>query len=108
MPLTLCQKYYNPVSLADADKTVPQLQLAKLIESLAPADKTPNRIIMMAPQYMKNLTSILSKTPEEVVHTYILWKQIQTFASYIEADAVTPLRQFSNELQGKVGDTLMP
>ena len=56
----------------------------------------------MAPEYLKNLTTILSDTPKEVLHTYLLWKQIQAYGPYIEADAVAPLRQFSNELQGKV------
>lgn len=56
----------------------------------------------MAPDYMKNLSSLLSSTPRETIHTYLLWKQIQSHGSYVEADAVTPLRQLSNELQGKV------
>lgn len=56
----------------------------------------------MAPDYMKNLAVLLTDTPKEVVHAYLVWKQIQEFGSYVEADAVTPLKQFSNELQGKV------
>lgn len=96
------QKYYNPTSLADADKITPPIQLAKLVNNLAPAHAKPERIIMMSPDYFKNLTTILSDTPKETLHTYLLWKQIQAFGSYVEADAVTPLKQFSNELQGKV------
>lgn len=60
----------------------------------------------MAPDYMKNLSSLLSDTPIETVHTYLLWKQIQRYGPYVEADAVTPLRQLSNELQGNVGTCL--
>ena len=59
----------------------------------------------MAPEYLKNLTTILSDTPKEVLHTYLLWKQIQAYGAYVEADATAPLRQFSNELQGKVKPT---
>lgn len=85
---------------------MPQVGLAKLITGLAPKGKTPNRIIMMAPDYMKNLTAILDDTPKEVVLTYMLWKQIQAYGNFIEADAIKPVRQFSNELAGKV--SLLP
>lgn len=61
---------------------------------------------MMAPDYMKNLTAILDDTPKEVVLTYMLWKQIQAYGNFIEADAIKPVRQFSNELAGKV--SLLP
>lgn len=90
------------MSLDDADKIVPQLKLAKMIQGLAPADKTPSGIILMAPEYMKNLSTILSGTSKQVLLTHLLWKQIQAFSSYVEADAVAPLKQFTNELQGKV------
>lgn len=98
----MTQKYYNPVSLADADEIVPQVGLAKLIARLAPPNQIPERIINMAPEYLKNLSIILSETPDEIVHDYFLWKQIQAFGPYVEAAAVDPLRRFSNELQGKV------
>lgn len=96
-------KYYNPMSLAAADDVVPEIHLAQLIESLSPKGTVPDQIIVMAPEYLKSLKAILSDTPDEVIFTYILWKQIQAFGFYIEADAVVPLKQFSNELQGKVG-----
>ena len=96
------QKYYNPMSLADADKLTPPLHLAKIINNLAPSHAKPERIIVMAPSYMKNLTTLLSDTPKETLQTYLLWKAIQAYGAYIEADAVVPLKQFANELQGKV------
>lgn len=101
----MAQQYYNPISLKDADKIVPQVQLAKMISSLAPKGETPERIIMMAPKYMKNLTAIISDTPKQVTLTYMLWKQIQAYVSFVEADAVTPYKRFFNELLGKVGQS---
>ena len=96
------------MSLADADKLTPQLHLSKLIDSLAPSDAKPDRVIVMAPDYHKNLTTLLSETPRDIIHGYLRWKAIQSFGSYVEADAVTPLRQFSNELQGKVSSPKTP
>ena len=90
------------MSLAEADKLTPPIHLAGILESLTPSHAKPERIIVMAPDYMKNLTTLLSGTPKKTLQTYLLWKAIQAFGSYIEADAVVPLRQFTNELQGKV------
>lgn len=96
------KKYYNPMSLTAADKIVPQIHLAQLVKSLSPESGAPQRIIVMAPDYMKSLKTILSETPTKILHIHLLWKQIQAFGSFIEADAVHPLKQLSNELQGKV------
>ena len=100
--LTWLQKYYNPMSLTDADSLTPQIHLSEVIDSLAPADFKTTRLIVMSPQYMEDLASILNNTSKEVLQTYFLWKAVQTFSSDIEADAIKPYRRFANELQGKV------
>ncbi|KIX02232.1 uncharacterized protein Z518_08171 [Rhinocladiella mackenziei CBS 650.93] len=94
-------KYYNPMAMKDADALAPQLRLSQILDGLVPSDYKPDRIIVMAPQYVKELGKILSDTSEDTIHTYFLWKAIQSYAEYIEADAITPYKRFSNELQGK-------
>ncbi|KAF2840791.1 endothelin-converting enzyme [Patellaria atrata CBS 101060] len=98
-------KYYNPMSVADADALAPQLRLSKLIDSLEPCGFETDRIIVMAPQYLKDLNDILSNTTDDVLHAYFFWKAIQKFSSYVEADALTPYKRFVNELQGKDPDS---
>ncbi len=90
------------MSLAEADKLAPAIQLESIIESLAPADFETEKVIVVSPQYMKDLVGTLNETPKEVIQMYFVWKTIQEFASYIEADAVKPYKRFRNELQGKV------
>lgn len=90
------------MSLSDADALAPQLHLSKVLKGLVPCDYKLNRVIVMAPKFLKDLSTLLSETSQDTLHTYFLWKTIQAYASYIEADAVTPLKRFSNELQGKV------
>jgi endothelin-converting enzyme len=90
------------MSLADADSLTPQIHLSKIIDNLAPSDFKTRRLIVMSPQYMKDLTSILNNTSKEVLQTYFLWKAVQAFSPDIEADAIKPYRRFANELQGKV------
>lgn len=90
------------MSLADASEIAPQLNLAKMIKSLSPEGSAPKRVIVMAPKYLKSLNNILSDVDDKLLEAYFMWKQIQAYGPYIEADAVVPLKQFSNELQGKV------
>lgn len=98
-------QYYNPMPLKEADNLAPKIQLSNIINGLSPADVTTDRIIVASPSYMKNLTNILSKTPNEVLQTYFIWKIIQSYASVIEADELKPYSQFRNELQGKDPDS---
>lgn len=98
-------KYYNPYSLDEASKLTPQLDLASIINDLAPAGSKVDRVIVMAPQYQKDLADTLSNTSQHTLQTYFVWKAVQSLASYIEADAVLPYKRFSNELAGKVRQT---
>lgn len=61
----------------------------------------------MAPDYLHKLNTILKETSEETIHVYLMWKQIQAYWSFVEADAVLPLKEFSNELQGKVSKSCL-
>lgn len=88
------------MSLSEADKIVPEIGLANLVNGLAPS--SVDRVIVMAPDYLHKLRDLLKDTSEETIHVYLMWKQIQAYWSFVEADAVLPLKQFSNELQGKV------
>ncbi|KAJ9629139.1 hypothetical protein H2204_008928 [Knufia peltigerae] len=98
-------KYYNPMSPSEADKLVPQIDLPSILKSLVPRDYDIDRIIVMAPQYLKELSKLLDQTSKETLDTYIAWKVVQTFNSYVEADALVPYKRFQNELQGKDPDS---
>jgi endothelin-converting enzyme len=98
-------KYYNPMSLEEASKLTPQLDLSSIIKSLSPSDAEPDRIIVMAPQYQKELADILSKTSKATLQTYFLWKAVQSLEPYIESDVVVPYKRFSNILAGKDPDS---
>ena len=90
------------MSLKDADSLTPQIRLASVINALAPSDFETKRLIVMSPNYMRNLSSVLSSSSKEVLQTYFIWKVVQSYASAIEADELKPYRRFANELQGKV------
>lgn len=96
------QQYYNPMSLKDASLLTPQIQLSTTIKSFAPLGVKVDRVIVMAPEYLKSLSTIISDTPKEVLQTYFMWKVIQAYASAVEADELKPYSRFRNQIQGKV------
>ncbi|KIW66438.1 hypothetical protein PV04_05773 [Phialophora macrospora] len=98
-------KYYNPMSLKDAEALAPEFKLSKVLHELVPSGYTPDRIIVMAPEYLKDLSKLVSDTSKETLHAYFLWKTIQAYYSFIEADAVVPIARFQNELSGQDPDT---
>lgn len=94
-------KYYNPMTLQEVGALTPQLDLPGLINNLSPPDVTVDRVIVMAPQYQKDLAETLASTSRLTLHVYFCWKAVQSLASYIEHDAVAPYKRFSNILAGK-------
>jgi endothelin-converting enzyme len=95
------------MSLKDADLLTPQIRLAATINRFAPADVRVDRLIMMAPAYMKSLSTIIYITPKEVLQTYFMWKVIQAYSSAVEADELTPYSRFKNQIQGKVRNAMV-
>jgi endothelin-converting enzyme len=90
------------MSLKDADKLAPQINVAAVIKSLAPRDIEIDRVIVMAPSYMRDVSKLISETPAEIQHIYLLWKVVQAYYASVEADALTIYKQFLNEINGKV------
>jgi endothelin-converting enzyme len=90
------------MSLKDADKLAPQIRLASIINGLAPGDVKTDRLIVMSPSYMKNLSTTLSSTSHETLQAYFMWKVVQAYSDVVEADELKPYEQFSNVLLGKV------
>ena len=92
------------MSLNDAEALAPELKLSKVLRELVPSAYKLDRVIVMAPRYLKDISALLSDTPRETLHTYFLWKAIQAFSNFVESDAVAPIARFRNELSGQVLD----
>ncbi|KAL1601682.1 hypothetical protein SLS60_006597 [Paraconiothyrium brasiliense] len=98
-------KYYNPMPIGEAANLTPQVDLESLIHGLAPGNVDVGRVIVMTPDYQKELSSILNETDAKVLQSYFIWKAVQSFSAYIEADAIKPYKRFTNELVGKDPDS---
>ena len=101
--LTYYQKYYNPMTFEEAEKLAPSIHLSNFIDKQKPVDFKTDRLIIMAPDYMKALEETLKSTSQDDLQAYILWKTVQSYASVTESDALKPYKRFANGLQGKVG-----
>lgn len=86
----------------EATAIAPEIELKAFLEGQAPANSNIERIIVMTPKYLKDLSVILAATDKEVLQSYFVWKVVQSFSSYVDAEAVKPYRRFVNVLAGKV------
>jgi endothelin-converting enzyme len=91
--------------LDDAAAIAPEIELKELIYGLAPTKSDIKRIIVMAPKYLKELSVILAATDKQVLQSYFIWKAVQAFSSYVDADAVKPYKRFRNVLSGRDPDS---
>lgn len=94
-------KYYNPMPIEEAAALAPEIELKALIEDQAPENSKIERVIVMSPDYLKKLSVITASTPKNVLQSYFLWKAVQSFSSYVDAEAVKPYRRFVNVIAGK-------
>jgi endothelin-converting enzyme len=88
--------------IEEAAAIAPEIELKALIEGQAPQNSKIERVIVMTPDYLKELSVILAATPREVLQSYFIWKAVQSASAYVDADAVKPYRRFVNVLAGKV------
>jgi endothelin-converting enzyme len=89
------------MSLQEASDLLPQVDLATIVNKLAPVGVQVDRVINMSPSYMNKTSTILDETDGSVLQNYLIWKVVQSFYSYVETDAVKPYKRFVNELQGR-------
>ena len=85
----------------EANAIAPEIELKELLAGQAPENSKIERVIVMAPKYLKELSVILAATDKEVLQSYFYWKAIQSVASYVDTEAVKPYKRFVNVLAGK-------
>jgi endothelin-converting enzyme len=95
-------RYYNPMLVGEAAAIAPEIGLEALLYGLAPKNSRIERVIVMAPNYLKELSITLAATDMEVLQGYFLWKTVQAYTPYVDAVAVKPYKRFLNVLAGKV------
>ena len=94
-------KSYNPRTIKETEKLLPEISFSDIISSLAPSGYKNDRLIVGSPSYLESLSSILRETSRETVQHFFKWKIIQSFTDNIEDPKIQPLRELSNKLDGK-------
>jgi len=86
-------KYYNPMPVKEASALAPKIGLADIVTSLA-SGQDIDRLVVMAPNYLKELQTILEETEETVLQSYFIWKTAQSFYPFVDSDVVKPYKRF--------------
>ncbi|KAI1344016.1 endothelin-converting enzyme 1 [Xylariaceae sp. FL0016] len=98
-------KYYNIIKIADAGKIAPAIELDAVIKSMIPSDYSADTMLLAFPEFLGNVSEIISKTPKSTVQSYMIWQLINAYYSYIEAAEVQPIGRFYNVLSGRDPET---
>ncbi|KAK5631306.1 hypothetical protein RRF57_007020 [Xylaria bambusicola] len=98
-------KYYNIVSVTDVGKIGPAIGLDKVVKGLAPADYIPEKMLLAFPEFIGNVSQIVSETPKSTIQAYLIWNLILSYSSYVEAVEVEPITRFNNILAGRDPET---
>ncbi|KAI0541706.1 peptidase family M13 [Xylaria digitata] len=98
-------KYYNIVDVAEVGKIGPALGLDNVVKGLALAEHTPDTMLLAFPEFLRNVSQIVSETPKSTIQTFLIWNLIVSYSSYVEAAEVEPLNRFNNILAGRDPET---
>lgn len=98
-------KYYNIVPVAEAGKIGPAIGLDKVVKGLAPADSIPDTMLLAFPEFLGNVSQLVSKTPKSTIQGFLIWNLIASYSSYVEGPEVEPITRFNNILSGRDADT---
>ncbi|KAL7623935.1 hypothetical protein AAE478_005492 [Parahypoxylon ruwenzoriense] len=98
-------KYYNIVKVDDAGKIGPALKLDSVVKSLVPENYTVDSMLLAFPEFLGNISEIISQTSKSTVQSYLAWQVINAYSSYVEGPEVQPIIRFSNALSGKDPNT---
>ncbi|KAI0427848.1 peptidase family M13 [Xylaria sp. FL1042] len=98
-------KYYNIVQVAELGKIAPALGYDKVVRGLAPADYTPETMLLPFPEFFGNVSQIVSTTPKSTIQAFLIWNLILSYSSYVEGPEVEPITRFTNVLSGRDPET---
>ncbi|KAI2631977.1 endothelin-converting enzyme 1 [Hypoxylon sp. NC1633] len=98
-------KYYNIVKIADAGKIGPAIGIDSVIKALVPQNYTADSMMLAFPDFLGNVSAIVSQASKSTLQSYLLWKLIDAYSSYVEGPEVQPIIRFANILSGKEPDT---
>ena len=93
-------KYYNPMTVAETHALLPQVSFDHIFSQLAPEGYSPKRIIVGSPEYMADLSKLLTSANKEILQAFLVWKAVQTYEKKVEDPSLKPLKAFKNELRG--------
>ena len=99
---------YNPMPLTEVQKMYPEIPLVNYINGITlyePSNVVEDEIVNVAvPSFVPNVRDYLAKASPRVVANYIMWRNVKSTISYLNADALAIALDYSKVLTGKKQD----
>ncbi|KAF2803499.1 zincin [Mytilinidion resinicola] len=70
---------YNPHTIKETDELLPQISISRIVSALGPSDFSTNRVIVRSLDFMKSLSQLINKTPNDTLHRYFIWRATEAY-----------------------------
>ncbi|KAI0378465.1 endothelin-converting enzyme 1 [Hypomontagnella monticulosa] len=98
-------KYYNIVKVDEVGKIGPAIGLDSVVKGLVPENYTADSMLLAFPEFLGNVSDIVSKASKSTVQSYLIWQLVNAYSDYVEAPEIQPITRFTNTLSGKDPNT---
>jgi len=97
---------YNPMTLGEVQKLYPELPLIKYISGSLGVIVDENEVVNVpVPKFITDFRSFISAVPARVQANYIVWRNVQSLMSYLDANALKINSAYIKVLLGQAKET---
>ncbi|RGP71355.1 endothelin-converting enzyme 1 [Fusarium longipes] len=89
------------VSLSQLQNLAPQLNYKYVVNQLAPKGTSKSKIVTSGSAYWKRISSVVSRTPPQVLQGFFVWKSIAALSEYIDSPETDALNKFEAKQRGE-------
>jgi len=91
---------HSTASLSEVQAMLPKINVRDLISDMN-FSNIPDSIMVVSESYLSFVSELISKTEGWIVQSYLAWKLVQKYYSFIQSESVKPLHDFSRRLAGQ-------
>jgi predicted metalloendopeptidase len=102
------QASFEPMTLAQLEKIIPEIDVAKYLQVQAPSGYTVKTVNVYDSKYFKGLSTILKSTDRKTLHDYFEWGLVRAWISGLHKDYTTPLVKFHEKMGVKDNELTGP
>ncbi|KAM3875440.1 endothelin-converting enzyme-like 1 [Diretmus argenteus] len=92
---------YNRITLRQLQRIAPNLQWKRLLDRIFHDNFSEDEeIVVLATDYIQNVSNIIKTTSKRVLHNYMLWRIVAALSEHLSTAFRSTIHEFSREIDG--------